>query len=768
MKALKFLVLMLMSISTGAMYAQIAITGRVTDKENNPISYANAVLLQAQDSIYINGVVTDNEGKFSISANNLGILRISCIGYDDAYIPRATGDLGIITLQESTNLLGEVTVKANLPKTELKNDALVTTVQGSTLSKVGTANDVLARIPGVVKSGGSIEVFGKGTPLIYINGRQMRNASELDQLSSAQVKNVEVVTNPGARYDATVNSVIRISTVKTVGDGWGFDSRTVAGIRHYLYGLEELNFNYRTRGLDVFGMLEYENNRERVTNESTQETFLTSYLRQDGISKRLNKNQLFAGKLGFNYVFNDHHSIGAIYQPSYRPIKQDNESYASMRVDEMLENETTDNSHADMNTTNHLLSGYYNGTFGKWALDVNVDALWNKSSNNQLLNEISTQEDNRIVTTESDAHSRMLAGKVVATRQLGKGNIAFGSEYSHTHRTDGYHNMEQIIEGSDTRIEESNGALFMELSQNIGKVRLSAGLRYEHIDSRYYDHEVKMQEQSRIYDNLFPSAMLMFPIQKTNVRLSYSRKISRPAYSQLSSNIEYINRYTYQSGNPFLRPFYRDNFTLAIGYKWLNMMIDYSHTSDYIITAYTQYKDNPKIALLQKQNAKSLNQFQAMASLSPTFGIYHPTFVLGMMVQSFDLTFRGEQMKMNKPLGIIRLNNAIQLPADTWINADFSFRTKGNVENMYMDDTWNFNLSIYKAFNHDRWSLKLSCEDVFNTARSVAWLYSDVRKIYLHKINDTRALELTLRWNFNTARSKYKGTGAATDERGRL
>ena len=768
MKALRLLVLMLMSISTGANYAQDAINGRVTDERENPIGYANVVLLQEQDSLYINGVVTDNNGRFNMEVPSTGILRISCIGYDDVFIHRAQGDVGTIQMNESTNLLGEVTVKANLPKTELKRDALVTTVQGSALSRAGTANDVLARVPGVISNNGSIEVFGKGTPLIYINGRQMRNISELDQLSSSQVKNVEVVTNPGARYDATVNAVIRITTVKPAGEGWSFDNRIVAGIRHYFYGLDEFNFNYRQGGFDIFGMLEYSNIRDRVTNISSQETYLATHLQQDGIAKRFNKNQSFAGKIGFNYVFDEHHSIGAIYQPAYRPTKQDNESFASMTIDNVLENETTNNSHADMHNTDHLLSGYYNGNFGKWTLDVNLDALWNQANTDQLLKEMSTQADNRTVTTESDAKSRMLAAKAVATRQLGKGNVEFGGDFSHTHRTDNYTNVEHLIQDSKTRIEESNGALFVQVSQNIGKVMLSAGLRYEHIDSRYYDHDVKMQEQSRIYDNLFPSAMLMFPIKQARVRLSYNRKVERPAYSQLSSNVEYINRYTYQSGNPFLRPFYRDNVSLAFGYKWLNLMIDYSHTSDYIITAYTQYGDDPNIALLQKQNAKSLNQLQAMVSLSPSFGIWHPTLMTAVMAQQFDLTFCGEKKKMNHPLGIIRFNNAIQLPADTWINADFAYRTNGNTENLYMKGMWKFDLSIYKAFAHDKWSLKISCEDVFNTSRSKAWLYSDVRRIYMHKINDTRTIELTFRYNFNAAKSKYKGTGAANEERNRL
>ena len=243
------------------------VSGKLVDEQNQPLPYANVVLLSLPDSTFVTGTVSAEDGTFSLATTaEKQLVRISSIGYNTLYRPTQPVSMGVIQMTTDTQILGEVVVKGNLPKTRIKDDALVTTIQNSPLAHAGTANDVLGRVPGVIKNGESIEVLGKGSPIIYINGRQMRNASELDQLSSASIKDVEVITTPGAQYDASVNSVIRIKTVKPVGEGFGFNSRTVLGVAHYIYGLEELNFNYRKNGFDLFGMLEYDNNRDRQNN----------------------------------------------------------------------------------------------------------------------------------------------------------------------------------------------------------------------------------------------------------------------------------------------------------------------------------------------------------------------------------------------------------------------------------------------------------------------------------------------------------------------
>ena len=763
--------LVLFSVMCLVAIASIAqgISGRVIDEQSQPMPFANVVLVNRSDSAFVAGAVTKDDGTFSIATDrNDGLLKVTSVGYIIRYIDARQGNMGDIQMQPDTQMLGEVVVKGSRPLVKMKDDALVTTVEGSYLSKTGTAGDVLGKIPGIISNHGSVEVIGRGTPLIYINGRQMRNQSELDQLSSDQIKDVEVVMTPGAKYDATVKAVIRIKTIRPVGEGFSFNSRTVAGVNHYVYGLEELNMNYRTGGLDIFGMAEYENRRSRQTNDSRQDTYLQNHYQQNSLMHYYNKNQMLAGKLGFNYMLNDNHSIGMTYTVTSRPNSQTSDYFTTMLIDKQTDDQITGQGKVDGDDIQHIISGYYAGQTGKWSLDANADVLLQKQNSDNLTFEDATQGDDRTVTTRNDVKNRLYAAKFVAGHPLWKGNIEIGAEGSYVHRTDVFGNVEKIISASDTKIEENSMAAFVQLMQRLDKLTLIAGLRYEYLDSRYYESGVKMGDESRTYSDLFPSLMLMYPLKNVRARLSYSRNINRPAFSQLSGNFKYINRYTYESGNPYLKPSYRDNLSLALNYKWLTGMIDYARVHDYIITSYSSYKDDPTIALLRKDNARGYDNLSLMVSVAPTFGKYHPQLMMATQMQNLEVQYRGETKKMNSPMTIIRFNNAINLPFDSWLNADFSWRSAGDTENIHLAQSWQFDISLYKAFWNDRLTVKLACTDLFGSIRQKATIYSDIREIYLDKRLDTRNLELTVRYNFNPAKSKYRGQGAGNDVKNRF
>lgn len=205
----------LVSLSFIRLEAQ-TVTGNVVDETGQPVVFANVVLLDA-DSVFINGGMSTENGYFELPIDkNAKRLKISYVGYQEAFLPvnESGGNVGTIQLGMDTHLLNEVVVKGDLPKTRLKGDALVTTVSGSLLEKSGTAVDVLSKIPGIVRKGEDLNVFGRGEPMVYINGREVRDPSELDQLTSENIRSVEVITNPGARYDKTVKAVIRIQTKK--------------------------------------------------------------------------------------------------------------------------------------------------------------------------------------------------------------------------------------------------------------------------------------------------------------------------------------------------------------------------------------------------------------------------------------------------------------------------------------------------------------------------------------------------------------------------
>lgn len=247
------------------------------------------------------------------------------------------------------------------------------------------------------------------------------------------------------------------------------------------------------------------------------------------------------------------------------------------------------------------------------------------------------------------------------------------------------------------------------------------------------------------------------------------RKTSRPAFEQLSSAVRYLDRYSYESGNPNLKPIYRDYVSLSGSWRDIVIELTYYSTKNYFMWQTTPYPGNPDMTLLKMENMPRYNTFEAFANYSPCFfTIWRPTFMGGIIAQDFKLMHNGAEMKLNKPLGIFRFNNAIHLPWDMWLNVDFSAQTSGNGDNVYLKSRWNCDLGLYKSFANDSWSVKLQLNDVFNTYRQQMTQFDALSAVSVNKIYDTRDLSLTVRYNFNSARSRYKGCGAANAEKDRF
>ena len=201
-------------------------TGRVVDEKQIPVPFANVVLLNASDSAFVAGTTTDTDGRFTLMGSTaMPLIKISYLGYKTRVLDATASNLGTITLEPETTMLGEVVVKAQRPAFKLTTEGLRTEVENTLLSKVGTAKAVLENLPGVQRKNDGLEVFGKGTPLIYINGRKLQNQTELDQISSEDIQSVELITSPGAKYDATVESVILIKTKRPQGEGFSFNTQ---------------------------------------------------------------------------------------------------------------------------------------------------------------------------------------------------------------------------------------------------------------------------------------------------------------------------------------------------------------------------------------------------------------------------------------------------------------------------------------------------------------------------------------------------------------
>lgn len=196
------------------------ITGKIINEQGEALPYANVFLLNHQDSTFIKGTVSDENGAFSLDGYPNGdILKVSAMGYKTNYLICHNESIGNITLQDDAKLLGEVVVKGHRNYVKSNNMGLNVSMIGNPLSKLGSAVDAIKQMPLISGIGNNISVLGKGTPEIYINHRKVRDNSELQQLSSQDIERVEIITNPGAKYEADVKSVIIIHTKSRMQDG---------------------------------------------------------------------------------------------------------------------------------------------------------------------------------------------------------------------------------------------------------------------------------------------------------------------------------------------------------------------------------------------------------------------------------------------------------------------------------------------------------------------------------------------------------------------
>ena len=230
--------------------------GRIIDEKGEPMPFVNVVLLSIPDSAFVQGGMTDEQGMFKIVTDvNNGLFKVTSVGYQTLYIK--AGQNLTIQMKEDTQLLQEVVVKGQLPKTHVKGDAMRTTIAGTILEKAGNASDMLNKVPSLEaeKDGGTVKVLGRGDAEVYINGRRVQDLKELARIDASQIQHVDVVHNPGARYAASTKAVVRLTLKKAQGDGFGFQNNT-QGMYQYDWSVNNnLNLNYRTGGLDVTASL---------------------------------------------------------------------------------------------------------------------------------------------------------------------------------------------------------------------------------------------------------------------------------------------------------------------------------------------------------------------------------------------------------------------------------------------------------------------------------------------------------------------------------
>lgn len=749
-----------------------SISGCVIDEQAQPMPFANVVLVNRADSAFIAGTVTKDDGTFSISTDiQDGLLKVTSVGYTTKYLDARTGNVGDIQMQPDTKELGEVVVKGERPQYKMTTGGMTVDIQNSLLKDVGTADDVLSMLPQVQGGDGNFTVFAKGTPEIYINNKKVQNARELKQLKSTDIKSVDVITSPGAKYNAEVGAVIRIKTKKRQGDGISMEAFSQVKYNEKWTTYDDATVKYRTGGLEVFGNMMINNDNH------SEDNTITTDIRANGnhvnIVQACPSNfwyTMLGGQIGASYDFNDDNSIGFSYTLSgslygrgtaktQQTITRNNALEGI--VDQFIEMNINDRPQHEANI-------YYVGKAGKLGIDFNGSWIWKKTVRDQASFEHSQQLDDRTVTTYNENRNHMLAGKLVLTYPIWKGELSAGTEMSRSNSHGIYSNVEQVMAPSNDEIKESNVAGFAEYKLKLGDWSLNGGLRYETVTSDYYSFGQYQTEPSRKYHDLFPNISVGWQKNKWGIQLGYNKRISRPNYQALNSNVQYDNRYEYEGGNPLLRPTIKQNLDLNVTYSWLNFTAGYSYNKDLRLNFGSLYQEGTEITIWTNRNFDKFESFNTSLTASPKFGFYNPTLTLSYWQQNFDTQAYGLATKLNKPEWQINFRNWFTINKTTKAMLYLHYSTSHDYGFNHYAHEFNINARVQKTFLDGNLTVALFANDIFRNLRERWTGYYPVSTMAKDAYVYTQSVGVSLTYNFNATQSKYKGSGAGTSEKNRL
>ena len=744
--------------------------GRIVDERGNAAEYATIALLSPIDSTIVGHGVSNENGSFVIPCNSRKVLaRITYIGYKTVNRIYNNTEMGIIKLQPKTMIVKGVVVKGDRPQYKMLSGGMEVAVEHTLLSKMANTFEVLNLLPRVSVDGQKISVFGKGTPIVYINNKRVNDNNEIVNITPDNIKSISVITSPGAEYDAEVESVIRIRTKERRANGFSLRTDAYGKYNKWMADYENISARYQTKKFEIANSIWTMGTHDGEDNNLITDIYLPDkHYYNDQLIHLDTNNRFLSEKLSADYSLNDSNSVGGSYR-YYGMLKGRTNSVSRQDVllNGMAQGSIDQNEVMKPSLSLHQADVYYVGKVGHVGVDFNATYYAVKNRRNDEGFEISKELGNQEVHSSNRQNSDMWAGKLVVNIPLWKGNMSVGTEMSKTDSHGTFLNEEQLVPSTKTDIHERNIAGFAQYGLVLNKWTVGLGVRYENIVRDYLSDGVKQDDVSRKYNNFFPNLSVSWNKGNWHWQLNANEKIHRPSYRQLSNFMQYDNRFLYEGGNPTLQPEKVFNAETMIMYKWLNISIGYKYLKDVMV--WTKYVyPGKEFAYTTVLNFDRNQLLYASVNVSPKFGIFRPKWKFNYSQQFFDTEKYGSSKALSKPLLLCSLYNKFALSETMNAAISLNAATTNADGFLMMKSNYSVNLQFDKSFANRTWIIYLSANDIFKTVKERWTMYGLGAGTTKDCYNYTRNVCLQVTYNFNAKRSKYKGTGAGNEEKSRL
>jgi iron complex outermembrane receptor protein len=726
------------------------VQGRIVDENEDPIAFASVVLFKS-DSTMAKAGYSEDDGSFSFSEITPGdyYINISFVGYDTYFSPvfssssQNTTTIDVIKMSPFATELGEVVVAASKPIVEVRPDKTVFNVEGSVNAIGNNGLELLRKAPGVVVDNNErLMLAGKSGVKVYIDGRQSilsgdDLAAYLKSLQSTQIEAIEIITQPSAKYEAEGNAgIINIRLIKD--KSLGTNAVASLGYNQSIHAKYDgnLNFNSRTKNINVFGNLNYANgeNQGYTTFFRTQPDL---YAHQE--NKELHDWNNLSFRTGFDITSGKNSTIGFLFDGYKNDEGFSNNVTTEIAPDpispftEILEGSND----IDTKRNNYNFNGNYrydnhNGN----VLNVDLDyGNYNSEGNSYQPNyyydaETGELTDTRIFSSNTPTTIDIKTIKLDYEKPLFGGNLGAGFKLALVN-TDNTYNFYNVIDGIpeiDTErsnqftYDENVNAGYLSFGKQWTKIGFQAGVRVEQTDSKgelmsYNEQDDETVDQE--YVDVFPSAGVTYQLnEKNSFRINYSRRIDRPNYQDLNPFEFKLDEITFQKGNPFLRPQFSNSISVGHTYNYtLNTSFTYSRTDD-LMAQLTDTSGMDGGAFITTANVANQDLY--------AFNVSYP-FSLSKFWNVFanagvNYTHNQGEFEQGKTVDIeattfnIYGQNTFTLPKGFQIEISGWYNSPGIWGgNFATDEMWSIDAGIQKKLFKERGTLKLGVSDIFNS-----------------------------------------------------
>lgn len=737
-------------------FAQSAgmLTGTVLDDKEQPVGFVNVAVLEAASAKVITGAIADMDGNFQIMTPAKGtyLLKLSGLGYVELQTPtfEVTGpgfskDFGKLQVKPDVKTLKEVQVQAMRPTVTTEPDKMVVSVEGTAMASGSTAYEVLSKSPGVwIDQDGNIQLNGKAGVQIMINGkRSYLSGKELQTLlqgmTAENIKDLEIITNPSAKYEAEgASGIININLKKAVA--MGMSGSVYAGYQYnnlstYTSGAE---LSHKSGKWNSFGSLDLAN-RQRYRDMEMRRIFLN----KDGSTSNFDQtgreeNERFEPSLriGTDYDINDRHSIGVM--ANIIASNSDNRFLTDSYLNDVNTGESL-----FIDATNQADGEYRNGTFnlhylGKLdtvgtTLSADLDYVHITSDDNfkfinrtEFLNS-NTPTEQELLLSENPTGYDIYSAKADFTKPLNKKTkLELGAKASHV-KSDNELRFYETTDGRKTLdpnrsnhfvYKENILAAYANLNATLGeKWTLQAGLRAEQTFAKGESLDKAEGKIDRDYLDLFPSVFLQQKLSDNyQIGYKYSRRINRPHYQALNPFIFYLDPYTWAQGNPQLKPQYTNSFEMTHTLKQTyNLILGYAETKNFIAEIPNQNPED-NTTVFQQQNVRDMKSARATLvapiKVSNNWDISNNVIV---MYQEFTNFNNGKMVVNDQVTAIAQTTNNILLPKNIRLELGGNYQGAAVYGLYRVEPQWWVDAGLKRSFLDDRLTLSMNVTDIFKS-----------------------------------------------------